>query len=406
MTEFDAELAAERRAAARLLLRHPLVTPAAHPHEFPLIRRHADWLVRQFHQVLGYRLVVEGRFARLHKAGPGPGAGRRLERAGGGAFTPRAYAYVALALSVLVTAPEQLLLSELVARIHAAAAEAGIDLGEPNRPAPGRLTQRRAMVAALRQLTEWRALREDEGSVDRYATADGESEALLGVDREIARRLVSGPLTRAADRAELIAEAAEAGPGGVRHRVRRLLVETPVVYLDELTPAERDWLRREQRDEQRLFEDFLGLDTEIRAEGAALIDPAGELTDLEFPGTGTAPHAALLLLERLLDQHTPSAEGPLPIGVPVRRTAIEEILAELVAEHGAHWARAHVENPPLLFDAVTGLLTRMNLLAPGPSEDIWTLKAAAARYRSRTAAAPRSRAEQNEHGECLIDLDP
>lgn len=384
MTEFDAELAAERRAAARLLLRHPLVTPAAHPHEFPLIRRHADWLVRQFHQVLGYRLVVEGRFARLHKAGPGPGAGRRLERAGGGAFTPRAYAYVALALSVLVTAPEQLLLSELVARTRAAAAEAGIDLGEPNRPA-----ERRAMVAALRQLTEWRALREDEGSVDRYATADGESEALLGVDREIARRLVSGPLTRAADGAELIAEAAQAGPGGVRHRVRRLLVETPVVYLDELTAEERDWLRREQRDEQRLFEDFLGLDTEIRAEGAALIDPAGELTDLEFPGTGTVPHAALLLLERLLGRHSagsegPSAEGPMPIGVSVRRTAIEEILTELLAEHGAHWARAYVENPTLLFDAVTGLLARMNLLVPGPSEGIWTLRAAAARYRSGT----------------------
>lgn len=379
MTEFDAELAAERRAAARLLLRHPLVTPAAFPHEFPLIRRHADWLVRQFHQVLGYRLVVEGRFARLHKAGPGPGAGRRLERAGGGAFTPRAYAYVALALSVLVTAPEQLLLSELVARTRAAAAEAGIDLGEPNRPA-----ERRAMVAALRQLTEWRALREDEGSVDRYATADGESEALLGVDREIARRLVSGPLTRAEDGAELIADAAEPGPGGARHRVRRLLAETPVVYLGELTDEERDWLRRERRNEQRLFEDFLGLDAEIRAEGAALVDPAGELTDLEFPGTGTVPHAALLLLERLLDGHTPSAEGPLPIGVPVRRAAVEEILAELVTEHGAHWARAHVENPTLLFDAVTGLLGRMNLLVPGPSAEVWTLRAAAARYRSGT----------------------
>lgn len=389
MTEFDAELAAERRAAARFLLRHPLVTPTAFPHEFPMIRRHADWLVRQFHQVLGYRLVVEGRFARLHKAGPGPGAGRRLERAGGGAFTPRAYAYVALALSVLVTAPEQLLLSELVARIQAAAAEAGIDLGEPNRPAPGQLTQRRALVAALRQLTEWRALREDEGSVDRYATADGESEALLGVDREIARRLVSGPLTRAADGAELIAGAADPGPGGARHRVRRRLVETPVVYLDELTAEERDWLRREQRDEQRLFEDFLGLDTEIRAEGAALVDPAGELTDLEFPGTGTVPHAALLLLERLLGRHSagaegPDAEGPMPIGVPVRRTTVEEILAELVTEHGAHWARAHVENPTLLFDAVTGLLTRMNLLVPGPSAEIWTLRAAAARYRSGT----------------------
>ncbi|HEY3687517.1 MAG TPA: TIGR02678 family protein [Streptosporangiaceae bacterium] len=384
MTEFEAELAAERRAVARLLLRCPLVTPGSHPEEFALVRRHADWLVRQFHQVLGYRLTVEGRFARLHKPGPGAGAGRRLERTGGGPFTPRAYAYLALALSVLVTAPEQLLLSELVTRTRAAAAEAGVDLGEPNRPA-----ERRALVAALRQLTEWRVLREDEGTVDRFATDDGESEALLGIDREIARRLVSGPLTRVADAGELVAAATDPGPGGTRHAVRRRLVESPVVYLDELTDDQRAWLRREQRAEQRLFEDFLGLDTEIRAEGAAMLDPAGELTDLEFPGTGTVPQAALLLVERLLADLRPTPDGPVPIGVHVSAAAIEGILADLVTAHGTHWARAHVDHPDLLFDAVTGLLIRMKLLARDPSGDTWTLRAAAARYRPDIASAPK-----------------
>ena len=382
MTEFDAELDDERRAMARLLLRCPLVTPRSHPEEFPLVRRHADWLIRRFQQVLGYRLVVEGRFARLHKAGPGARAGRRLERSGGAPFTPRAYTYLALVLSVLVTAPEQLLLSELVARTRAAGAEAGVDLGEPNRPA-----QRRALVVVLRQLTEWGALREDDGSVDRYASDDGESEALLGVDTEIARHLVSGPLPRVSDPDELIAAAAGPGPGGARHLLRRGLVETPVVYLDELTEPQRDLLRREQRAEQRLFEEFLGLDAEIRAEGVALTDPAGDLTDLEFPGTGTVPQAALLLLERLLTDGPGAAAQPPPAGVTVPEATIEAILAELVTEHGPHWARAQVENPALLRDAVTGLLTRMKLLAPGAGERAWTLRPAAARYRP-CAAGP------------------
>jgi hypothetical protein len=53
MNDFAANLAAERRTAIRTLLSEPLVTAAAHPDEFPLIRRHADELARQFSLVLG-----------------------------------------------------------------------------------------------------------------------------------------------------------------------------------------------------------------------------------------------------------------------------------------------------------------------------------------------------------------
>jgi uncharacterized protein (TIGR02678 family) len=233
---------------------------------------------------------VEPGFARLYKAGLGRDSGRRLERGSGTPFTPRTYAYLALALAALVTAPEQLLLSEVVARTRAAAAEAGIDLGEPNR-----MTERRALVAALKQLMTWQVLTEDEGSVDSY-TGDSEADALLTIDREIARRLVGGPVSQAATPEDLIERAASAGEAGPRHRVRRLLVETPVVYLDDLTEEEVDWLRRSQRREQRILEDFAGLHAEIRAEGVALVDPEQELTDTQFPGTGTVAWAALLLM--------------------------------------------------------------------------------------------------------------
>ncbi|WP_329521378.1 TIGR02678 family protein [Spirillospora sp. NBC_01491] len=366
--DLSAELAAERRAAARLLMRHPLVTVETHPEDFPLIRRHADELARQFGQLLGYRLVVEPGFARLFKAGLGTGGGRRLERASGAPFTPRTYAYLALVLSVLVTAPEQLLLSELVTRTRAAAAEAGIDPGDP-----GRAVERRALVAALKQLTEWRVLAEDEGSVESYS-GDGDAEALLTVDREIARRLVSGPIGRAGSPAELIALAAAPDHSGPRHAVRRRLVETPVVYVADLTEDERDWLRRNQRREQRIFEDALGLDAEIRAEGVALIDPEGELSDIEFPGTGTVPWAALLLLERLVAELAPQGGGAaVPDGL------IDSVLAELTERHHKSWAAQYTGAPELLRAAVVDLLHRMCLLSPDP-DDGWRLLAAAARY--------------------------
>jgi uncharacterized protein (TIGR02678 family) len=359
----DLDLSAERRAAARLLLVNPLVTPTSHPEVFPLIRRHAEELSRRFTQNLGYRLVVEPGFARLHKAGLGRSSGRRLERVPSRIpFTPRTYAYLALILSTLVTAPEQLLLSELIARTQAAAAEAGIELGDP-----GRAAERRTLVAALRQLSIWHVLIEEEGSVDALAESS-EAEALLTIDREIARNLVGGPVGVSASADDLIERAAEAGSGGPRHAVRRRLIETPVVYLGDLDEEQVDWLRRNQRREQRIYEETFGLDSEIRAEGVALLDPDEELTDLTFPGTGTVAQAALLLLERL------SASGEAG-----SERHVDALLTELVAAHGRAWSKELREDLTGLRAAVLDLLTRMSLIWQGP-DGRWEATPIAARY--------------------------
>ncbi|MEU2267565.1 TIGR02678 family protein [Streptomyces olindensis] len=366
----DIALAAERRTAARLLLAHPLVT-ADGPHAdlFPLIRRHADWLGKRFQQVLSYRLLVDSSYARLFKAGLGAGAGHRLERSTGTPFTPHTYACLALALSVLVTAPEQMLLSQLVADVRAAAADAGIELEGTERAAG-----KRTLVAALRQLVEWGVLIETEGHVTALAQEAG-GEALITVDRELARVVVAGPLAQSRDGADLVRRAADPGFGGPRTYVRRMLVETPFVLLDELTDAERDWLRTRQRREAQAFSELLGLETEIRAEGVALVDPEEELTDLHLPGTGTVAQAALLLVERLVERLRPqepghpATGGSLVIGVAVPDGLVDELLTELVAEYGqrSNWQRGYLEDPPALRVAVLDLLARMRLMTPaGP----------------------------------------
>ncbi|SCD34061.1 TIGR02678 family protein [Streptomyces sp. PpalLS-921] len=418
----DVALAAERRTAARLLLAHPLVaSDGPHADLFPLIRRHADWLGKRFQQVLGYRLLVDSSYARLFKAGLGAGSGHRLERSTGTPFTPHTYACLALALSVLVTAPGQMLLSHLVADIRAAAADAGIELEET-----GRAAGKRTLVAALRQLVDWGVLIETEGQVAALAQETG-GEALITIDRELARVVVAGPLSQARNGADLVRRAADPGFGGPRTYVRRMLVETPVVHLDELTDAERDWLRTRQRREAQAFSELLGLEMEIRAEGVALVDPEEELTDLHLPGTGTVAQAALLLAERLVERLRPQEPGhpatgrTLIIGVAVPDGLVDEVLAELITEYGqrSNWQRGYLEDLPSLREAVLDLLVRMRLMARAgrlraegeglpegyvdealegrtvtdvrgarPSGEGWVLLAAAARYATQITVRP------------------
>nr|WP_145487084.1 MULTISPECIES: TIGR02678 family protein [Streptomyces] len=414
----DVALAAERRTAARLLLAHPLIaSDGPHADLFPLIRRHADWLGKRFQQVLGYRLLVDSSYARLFKAGLGAGSGHRLERSTGTPFTPHTYACLALALSVLVTAPGQMLLSHLVADIRAAAADAGIELEET-----GRAAGKRTLVAALRQLVDWGVLIETEGQVAALAQEAG-GEALITIDRELARVVVAGPLSQARDGADLVRRAADPGFGGPRTYVRRMLVETPVVHLDELTDAERDWLRTRQRREAQAFSELLGLEMEIRAEGVALVDPEEELTDLHLPGTGTVAQAALLLVERLRPKEPghPATGGTLVIGVAVPDGLVDEVLAELITEYGqrSNWQRGYLEDLPSLREAVLDLLVRMRLMARAgrlraegeglpegyveeasegrtvtdvhgarPGGDGWVLLAAAARYATHVTVRP------------------
>ena len=341
----------ERRDAARLLLSTPLVLAERDPDGHRSIRRHADTLAAMFRNYLGYRLVVEAQFARLYKAGLGSD-GRPLLRRSKAVFSSRDYTYLALLCAVLLTSRQQVLLSTVVADVRHAAAEADIDLGDDT------LTERRALVHALGRLIEWGVVHEDAGTVAEFADDPGK-EALLWIEHEIVRNILAIPLRDIESPEQLIRAATETDPDSIRHAVRRRIVESPVVLVDELSESERLWLRQYQRREAQILEENFGLRLEIRLEGVMALDPQDELTDLRFPRDGTLGQAALLAVAELVERLMPDAgsgTAPVPDG------ELSSVVSRLLTARARAWSKEYVDHPERLMADVEELLVDMGLL--------------------------------------------
>lgn len=363
--------------AARALVLQPFMT-AAHD-SFLLVRRHREELERLFADGLGYRLVVEPKVARLFKAGLGRDASRPLLRRTGQrrAFEPRAYALLCLTLAALTRAPAQLLVDELVAQVRSAAADTDIavDLDA--------VVDRRALAAVLLVLLDLGVLVERDGDLERWAdTPGGEVTSLLDVRRDRLRLLVAASLSGARDPQDLLDTAAlSSAAGGARVAVRRRLLESPVLSVTDLTDDQQEWWGKNRNREADWFRDRFGLELELRAEGAIAVDPQEELSDVAFPATGSARHAALLVLERLVREVREDARAaPVTdrVSWPVTEERLSAAVTAVVAEHGRGLRKAYAD-PAALRPDVVAVLSGMGLLLPGPR-----LHAAAARYAPQT----------------------
>jgi uncharacterized protein (TIGR02678 family) len=367
----------ERRRAARVLLRRPLLhdSDGEQADEMRLVRRHRDDLTRMFAEGLGYRLVVEPGVARLFKSGLGRDPSRALLRRSGKPFSPRGYALLCLTVAALTRAKRQLLVDELVAEVRAAAVDAGVDIDLDA------IADRRALHAALLALVELGVLIERDGDLDHWA--EQRTLSLLDVRRDRLSLLVAAPVSSAGGVEEMLDVAAlPSAAGGARVAIRRALVESPLLSVTDLTDEQAEWWSRNRNRERDWFRDRLGLDLELRAEGALAVDPDDELTDVTFPGTGSVRHFALLWLERLVSGARDEARGADVadrVWRQIEPEQVDEAASRVFDEWGRGLRREHRDDVARARADAQELLVATRLVRPRPDGG-WLVHAAAARY--------------------------
>jgi uncharacterized protein (TIGR02678 family) len=343
MSDGDPQAAAERRAAARHLLMHPLSCLEHDPDTFRLIRRHEAELDRWFTQRLGYRLHLDADTARLHKTGAVP-PNRPLRTSSQRALSGLEHTVLALVLAATSSGPAVISLRDLVGELRSAAAEAEIALADD-------ASVRRALVAALRWMIDAGLAQELHEHVDAYAT-DETVDAVLRVRPDRIALLLVPSVAGCESVGDLLDRADRRGTTRVWMRAR--LTEEPVLYRDDLTDEEWGELRRRLGEEERLLDEMFGLLIEARAEGVAAIDPEGTLAEQRFPTGGTLGHAALLLIDRLGTRERTAAPT-------VDVDSVVALVTEMAEENRRRWAGEYVERPDRLTQHVIGLLETLRL---------------------------------------------
>jgi uncharacterized protein (TIGR02678 family) len=376
-------------------LANPLIDSEDDPDTFRLITRHARWLTDYFETACGWALTVDpaSGYARLAKrAATIPDGTRPLRRTRGQAapFDRRRYQLLCLVCAELVRHP----VTTVGLLASAITGAAGLETG--------RYGERSAFVDALLVLRAWGALRATGGDLEAFLE-DAQSNAILTADMARLHRLVvsaTAPSTlpsglgSAGAAAALLAEpryeSASGGEAGdtsdearnrwARHRLARRLLDGPVVYHAELSPAEIDyavsmsgkrWLR------QRIHE--AGMELEERAEGMLAVDPDGIATDKRFPApAGNAQQLALLLADRLIETTTSGQRRLGRLDPDQLRVEVTKIFDRFPA-----WARGQREEggPELLARESIDLLISFGLAERQPDGSI-VARPALARYRT------------------------
>lgn len=357
------------RDAVRALLMRPLMT-SDHP-DFAAVRRHADRLRTWFARETGWPLAIERDCARLFKRPADLSDATR----GLPGFERRRYVLLCLAAAVLERAEPQITLRVLGDRLlmlasEPALVERGFAFGLEN------AHERRELVAVCRALLDWGVIARVAGDEEAYVLGhEGRGgDALYDIHRRVLAGLlaaVRGPSTwtpEAAPRdleqrlAALVAEhqpeSEEGRRTALRHHLSRRLLDDPVIYFDELDADSRAYLLNQRGPmAARLAEDS-GLVAEQRAEGVALVDETGFLTDIALPAEGTESHVTLLVAEFLADRRSENG------GAVVTEAEIADFIGVAAASYGRYWRKSAREpgGERELAEAALGRLAMLRLI--------------------------------------------
>ncbi len=343
----------ELRAAVRALLMRPLMSPD--DDDFPAVRRQADALRDWFGRETGWMLQIEHEGARLYKRPADLASTTR----GLPFYDRRRYVLLCLACAVLERADPQITLRLLGERLLQFAAEPTLaasgfsfTLGSPH--------ERRELVAVCRTLLELGVVQRVAGDEDAFVHSGGEqADALYDVQRRVLAGMlaaVRGPSTFRPEDAPLsleqrlhalvdehVADSDEGRRTVLRRQMARRLLDDPVVYIDTLDADSRAYFVNQRGAMAARLCDATGLIAEQRAEGLALVDESGSLTDVAMPAEGTDAHATLLVAEFLASVYRQQTG---PAGVPrlqaglIRHQDVVDYLRESKQRYGKYWRKS------------------------------------------------------------------
>ena len=343
----------EFRSAVRALLMTPLISP---DHEdFPAIRRQAGALRDFFARETGWPLQIEHDGARLYKRPADLASTMR----GLPQYDRRRYVLLCLACAVLERAEPQITLRLLGERLlhfaaepSLAAAGFGFTLGAVH--------ERRELVAVCRTLLDLGVLQRVAGDEDAFVNAGGDqADALYDVQRRALAGMlaaVRGPSTFRPEDApvtleqrlhalvdEHVADSDEGRRTALRRQLARRLLDDPVVYIDSLDAEARAYFINQRGVMAARLCDATGLIAEQRAEGLALADEAGALTDVAMPAEGTDAHATLLVAEFLATAERRRREIPGDarlFAAIIRGQDVIDFLRDSKNSYGKYWRKS------------------------------------------------------------------
>jgi uncharacterized protein (TIGR02678 family) len=341
---------------------------------------------------LGWVVVIERDLVRLRKSPPP----RPVDWAADGP-APLVCSWFFLLVAAAEAMRPHTGLSQLVTAARACAAEAGL-------PVTGQIGERRAIVTALRLLDQRGVIEALDGELDVFVR-DENAPVLLAVHHSRLAHIIANPgtLDPSDDPRQWLAQVRrEDDPA---RRMRRRLIDDTCAHLSDLDEEEADWLsRRVRSDDGGPLAAAFGLALERRAEGAALVVPddafryPSELGPLAFPGTGTLPHAALLLCAFAATRGLTEG-GPGAGWRGLARPDVVGALTELAVDNTLAWRRELADDPSLLCERVGHLLSGLNLVriqdlrgkAPdGKDAPVWWFAPTTGRWdQASLAEAPR-----------------
>jgi uncharacterized protein (TIGR02678 family) len=341
----------ELRSAVRAVLMTPLMSPDHD--DFPAVRRQAEALRDFFGRETGWTLQIEHEGARLYKLPADLASTTR----GLPFYDRRRYVLLCLTCAVLERADPQITLQLLGERLLQLAAEPTLaasgfsfTLSSPH--------ERRELVAVCRTLLDLGVVQRVAGDEDAFVHSGGEqADALYDVQRRVLAGMlaaVRGPSTFRPEDAPLtleqrlhalvdehVADSDEGRRTVLRRQMARRLLDDPVVYIDTLDADSRAYFVNQRGAMAVRLCDATGLIAEQRAEGLALVDEAGSLTDVAMPAEGTDAHATLLVAEFLASvyRRRPADAPGSQVGL-IREQDIVDHLRESKHRYGKYWRKS------------------------------------------------------------------